>query len=183
MFERQAATARGEGAGAGAAASAGAAAGAEPGAEAKPANRRRRMLLIAGAVLALAGIGFAGYAWYQGWFGGQSEQPAATAAAGASSYVDVPAMIVNLRSSDGRARLLKLHFMLVPADPARAEAVKARLPVYLDALQPFLRELRPEDLNGSAAVFRIKEEMMARANDSLGSGAVKDVLIQDLIEQ
>ena len=53
----------------------------------------------------------------------------------------------------------------------------------LDAYQPFLRELRPEDLAGSAAIFRIKEAMLARANDVLGPDMVKDILIQDLIQQ
>lgn len=53
----------------------------------------------------------------------------------------------------------------------------------LDSFQPFLRELRPEDLSGSAAVFRIKEEMMVRATATLGAGQVKDILIQDLVQQ
>ena len=159
-------------------------AAADPAGGGKP-RRRRWLIIVGGAVLALAACGLAGFAWYEGWFqglsGGQHEQ--AAPATSATAYVDVPAMVVNLRSSDGRARLLKLHFMLVASDPGRSDAIKAKLPLYLDALQPFLRELRPEDLDGSAAVFRLKEEMMARANDSLGAGAVRDVLIQDLIEQ
>ena len=61
--------------------------------------------------------------------------------------------------------------------------MRQKLPVILDALQPFLRELRPDDLNGSAAVFRVKEEMMSRATNVLGVGVVRDVLIQDLVQQ
>ena len=101
----------------------------------------------------------------------------------AAEFVDVPPMVVNLRSADGGARVIKLHFMLVPASADKAEAIKAKLPLILDAYQPFLRELRPEDLAGSAAVFRIKEEMLVRAGDVMGKGQVKDVLIQDLIQQ
>ena len=52
-----------------------------------------------------------------------------------------------------------------------------------DAIQPFLRELRPEDLAGSAAVFRIKEQILLRAADALGPDQIKDVLIEDLIQQ
>lgn len=102
---------------------------------------------------------------------------------GEAEFVDVPPMVVNLRSADGAARFIKLHFMLVPASADKAEAIKAKLPLILDAYQPFLRELRPEDLAGSAAVFRTKEEMLVRANDAIGKGKVKDVLIQDLIQQ
>ncbi|OWK28328.1 flagellar basal body-associated FliL family protein [Sphingomonas mucosissima] len=101
----------------------------------------------------------------------------------AAEFVDVPPMVVNLRSADGGARFIKLHFMLVPASADEAEGIKAKLPLILDAYQPFLRELRPEDLAGSAAVFRIKEEMLVRAGDVMGKGQVKDVLIQDLIQQ
>ena len=75
---------------------------------------------------------------------------------------------------------------LAPAADAQADAisrVKQDLPLILDAYQPFLRELRPEDLAGSAAVFRIKEEMLVRASQVAGAGTAKDILIQDLVQQ
>lgn len=97
--------------------------------------------------------------------------------------VDVPPMIVNLRTADGEGRYLKLHFMLEARTAAKADKLKAQLPAIIDAYQPFLRELRPEDVSGSAAVFRIKEEMLARATDVAGRGVVRDVLIQDLVQQ
>ncbi|WP_156404949.1 flagellar basal body-associated protein FliL [Sphingomonas sp. Root241] len=99
------------------------------------------------------------------------------------AIVDVPAMVVNLRSPDGASRFLKLHFMIVPGAKGTPEGIKEKLPLILDAYQPFLRELRPEDLAGSAAVFRIKEEMLVRATDVAGAGVIKDILIQDLVQQ
>ncbi|HWW65148.1 MAG TPA: flagellar basal body-associated FliL family protein [Sphingomonadaceae bacterium] len=143
------------------------------------AARKRRTLIAAVALLLLIAVAGAAYAL----FGSRPAETAAGSGASAQTYVDVPPMIVNLRSSDGRARFLKLHFMLVAADAGKSEGIKAKLPAYLDALQPFLRELRPEDLSGSAAVFRIKEEMLVRAGDALGKNMVRDVLIQDLIQQ
>ena len=73
--------------------------------------------------------------------------------------------------------------MLVPGAKSSVEKLKDSLPVLLDAYQPFLRELRPEDLSGSAAVFRIKEELLIRSRDTLGDGQVKEILVQDLIQQ
>lgn len=152
----------------------------------EPKKPGKKMLVIGGAaVLALLAGG--GGAW---WFmsggdsGGEHEAVAEGAAEGGdkSSYIEVPAMIVNLRGGDSQARFLKLRFIIVAAN-GKADKVKDKLPVVLDALQPFLRELRPDDLNGSAAVFRIKEEMMTRATQALGAGMVKDVLIQDLVQQ
>ena len=57
-----------------------------------------------------------------------------------------------------------------------------RLPLVIDRFQPFLRELRPDDLSGSAASCRVKEELLVRSNQALGDGSVRDVLIQDLIQ-
>lgn len=149
-----------------------------------PASRKRKrkwLIAAVAGVIALAAAGGGAYAWFER---GAIAAPAVVGGdTSAKAYVDVPVMVVNLRSNDGRARLLKLHIMLVAVDAGHSEAVKAKLPLYLDTLQPFLRELRPEDLNGSAAVFRMKEEMMARANDALGTGMVSDVLIQDLVQQ
>lgn len=97
--------------------------------------------------------------------------------------VDVPVMIVNLRTATGDARYLKLHFMIEARSAAKVEPLKGKLPAIIDSYQPFLRELRPEDLSGSGAVFRIKEEMLARATAAVGTGMVKDILIQDLVQQ
>ncbi|RJF86187.1 flagellar basal body-associated FliL family protein [Sphingomonas cavernae] len=149
-------------------------------AEEGPAPNRRKMIIVAaiGAVVLLGGAG-AGFAL----MGGDEGEKPAGAGVQSASYVEVPPLIVNLRSSDGQARFLKLRFIVVATDPGKSEEIKEKLPVILDALQPFLRELRPEDLNGSAAVFRVKEEMMARATEVLGGGVVRDVLIQDLVQQ
>ncbi|MBR0550924.1 flagellar basal body-associated FliL family protein [Sphingomonadaceae bacterium LXI357] len=102
---------------------------------------------------------------------------------GEASFVDVPPMVVNLRTSDGQARFLKLHFLIVPSNADKKAEIEEKMPLIIDRYQPFLRELRPEDLAGSAAVYRIKEELILRAGEIVGTGGVSDVLIQDLIQQ
>jgi len=113
----------------------------------------------------------------------EEEDSAGEGADGELPLVDVPPMVVNMRSPDGNNRYLKLRFMLEAKSAEKVEQVKSRLPAIIDAYQPFLRELRPEDVSGSAAVFRIKEEMLIRANQVAGKNMVRDVLIQDLIQQ
>lgn len=100
-----------------------------------------------------------------------------------ASFVDVPPMVVNLRTSDGQARFLKIHFLIMAADADMKTRIDQKMPLIIDSYQPFLRELRPDDLSGSAAVYRIKEELILRAGEIVGPGAVSDVLIQDLIQQ
>jgi flagellar FliL protein len=147
-------------------------------------NGKKLVVVAGGAALLLAAAG--GGAWWMLRDGGNEEpvaQPAVSVNVDSSSYIEVPPVTVNLRSADGQARFLKLRFILVAAKASNVDRIKDHLPVVMDALQPFLRELRPDDLNGSAAVFRIKEEMISRATQALGAGMVRDVLIQDLVQQ
>lgn len=102
---------------------------------------------------------------------------------GAAVPLDVPPILVNLHSPDGAAHFLKLHVMLVAGPKSNFDELKKKLPILMDAYQPFLRELRPEDLSGSASVYRIKEELMLRSARAIGDDQVQDVLIQDLIQQ
>lgn len=151
----------------------------------KPKNRMKLLIAGGSAALLLLAAASGGAWWMLRDKGGEHEPVAAAASAetDSASYIEAPTLTVNLRSGDGQARFLKLRFILVATHASKVDSIKERLPVVLDALQPFLRELRPEDLAGSAAVFRIKEEMMSRTTQALGAGTVKDVLIQDLVQQ
>jgi flagellar FliL protein len=151
----------------------------EKGAEIAPAPppKRKKLLLIAVAALLLPGGG-GGTAWYV--LAAPSDDKVAVEAP-PEVFVDVPPIQVALRTSDGGSRMLKVHVMLVPGT-LTPEEVTARLPLVIDRVQPFLRELRPEDLSGSAVTFRVKEELLIRSNQALGAGAVRDVLIQDLMQ-
>jgi len=151
-----------------------------------PRSSKRLLIIVGGVILLLLIAGAAAFVLLRP----AGDASAAGAEAKAEShdeegatYVDAPAMVVNLRGADGAARFLKIRFTFVPASAAKGEEIKAKLPLIIDAFQPFLRELRPEDLAGSAAVFRIKEEMLVRATGAMGPGVVKDILIQDLIQQ
>ncbi|EIZ78737.1 flagellar basal body-associated protein FliL [Novosphingobium sp. Rr 2-17] len=161
------------------------------GSETPPAQKAprfsKRVLIIVGGVVALLLI-ISGAAFFLLRPAGGEAEPAAEAKSEGhdeeeATYIDAPAMVVNLRAADGTARFLKIRFTFVPVSAAKGELIKAKLPLIVDAFQPFLRELRPEDLAGSAAVFRIKEEMLVRATGAMGPDVVKDILIQDLIQQ
>lgn len=143
--------------------------------------KKKRLLMIGGAaLLALAGAGGGGW-WFLSAPAAHQEAEAAPPV-DAQSLVDVPELSANLRTADGGTKMLRVHLMLVPGEGEK-EAIEARLPLVIDSYQPFLRELRPEDVAGSAATFRLKEEMLIRSNAVLGDGAVRDVLIQDLVQQ
>ncbi len=105
------------------------------------------------------------------------ENPQAVEAA----YVKLPDMFVNLSSSAGRARFLKLGVTLEVKGEERAASIKKRMPRIIDSFQVYLRELRIEDLNGSAGTFMLKEELLRRVNTELAPDRVEDVLFEEMM--
>lgn len=98
-------------------------------------------------------------------------------------YLDVPEMLVSLRSSGRKQQILKLRISLELAGPEDQAAIEAFMPKIVDNFQVFLRELRVEELEGSQGLYRIKEEMLARVNQSAHPVKIKDVLIGDMLIQ
>jgi len=57
------------------------------------------------------------------------------------------------------------------------------MPRIVDQFQSYLRELRVDDLRGSAGVMRLKEELLRRINVAAAPYPVKDVLLKEMIVQ
>ena len=65
----------------------------------------------------------------------------------------------------------------------QVEAIKPSLPRVTDLFQTYLRELRPSDLNGSAGLFRLKEELTKRVNAAVSPSQVSAVLFKEVLVQ
>jgi flagellar protein FliL len=63
---------------------------------------------------------------------------------------------------------------------ARLQAVMPRV---IDNFQVYLRELRVEDLRGSAGVYRLREELLVRVNSAAAPVKVRDVLFKEMLVQ
>ena len=57
------------------------------------------------------------------------------------------------------------------------------MPRVVDQFQGYLRELRVDDLHGSAGVVRLKEELLRRINVAAAPFPVRDVLLKEMIIQ
>ena len=57
------------------------------------------------------------------------------------------------------------------------------LPRIIDRFQVYLRELRAEDISGSAGVYRLKEELLGRVNKAIEPAKVSDVLFREMLVQ
>ncbi len=153
-----------------------------PPAPRKGAGRRRLILLAVPVVVAGAGAGL----WFSGvlprLLGRSAPKPGAGKPA-APIFVDLPEMIANLNSNPRRPSYVKLLARLEVAKPEDAAIVRAAMQRLQDLFQTYLREMRPEELRGSAGIYRLREELIARADLVAAPARVTDVLFIQILVQ
>ena len=99
------------------------------------------------------------------------------------AFSDMQDILVNIQSSDGTPAYLKLGVSLELEDDAQKTAIQPLMPRITDQFQAYLRELRLDDLKGSAGVLRLKEELLRRVNVAAAPYKVRDVLLKEMIVQ
>lgn len=92
-------------------------------------------------------------------------------------------LVVNLNSGDGQMKFLQLGVQLELAKSSDVDKVKAVMPRVIDQFQTYLRELRVKDLRGSAGIYRLQMELLARVNQAAAPVQVKDVLFEKILIQ
>ncbi|WP_298127015.1 flagellar basal body-associated FliL family protein [Brevundimonas sp.] len=97
------------------------------------------------------------------------------------TFLTLPDLVVNVQAADGRPTHLKLKLTLEMSDSHQAEVLQGQMPRLQDMLQSFLRELRPEELQGSAASFQLRAELARRVNLILAPGKIDAVLIEEML--
>ncbi|MBK1660552.1 flagellar basal body-associated FliL family protein [Paracraurococcus ruber] len=170
--------------------------------EAKPKGGKGKLLLLAVPVL-LAAIG-AGL-WFTGILpkllgkghdtyaeAAAKEGDAAQAAANGAPapaparppvFFDMPEIVANLNTPGRRASFIRLRSKLELSKPEDTAAVQAAMPRLLDLYTTYLREMRPEELRGSAGTQRLREELIARATLAAAPARVTDVLFTEILLQ
>lgn len=137
-------------------------------------------LLIMGGVVAGA--------YYMGFLGGPEAAEEGMAAVEeehvrTAIFVDVPDILVNLNTDGKRTSFLKLKVALELAEEGDTPALEQRMPRIVDNFQVYLRELRAEDLRGSAGLYRLREDLLARAKVAAQPARVTDVLFKEMLVQ
>jgi flagellar protein FliL len=158
------------------------------GEEGKAAPKRKLplklILMTVGGLVGLGAIGGGGYFFFAG---GHEKAEAAAPAAGPQIkpvvFLDMPDVLVNLSSTGGseRTQYLKVKVTLeLPNEAMSAQIQPVRL---MDAFQTYLRELRPSDLDGSAGLYRLKEELTRRVNAAIAPSRINAVLFKEIVVQ
>ena len=157
--------------------------GAAEATEAPAPKGKLKMILAVVAVLAIAGGG-ATWFFFLRHHDKEAHAEAVAPPPKPPAYVEVPDMLVNLIGLPGeRVQYLKAKIVLEVKEEKQAEAIKPSLPRVTDIFQTYLRELRPSDLNGSAGLFRLKEDLTRRVNAAVAPNHVSAVLFKEVVIQ
>jgi flagellar FliL protein len=155
----------------------------EGGAEgAAPAKKKLPIMLIAmvAAGVVLLGGGAAAYFFLFSAPATTSEHPVI-----AETFTfNLPPMTVNLNTDDGSApAFMKLTVALEVASEEVMNEIQPRMAKVVDAFQVYLRELRKSDLEGSAGIYRLKEELRRRVNIAIFPAQVDSILFKEILVQ
>jgi flagellar protein FliL len=139
------------------------------------------MIIAAAGLLVLGGGGTAGYIFF---FKGSSHEQAAKTDAKPVTFVDLPDVLVNLSNAGtDRTQYLKVKIVLELPDAKLVGEIQPLMPRVMDAFQTYLRELRPTDLDGSAGLYRLKEELTRRVNAAVAPNRITAVLFKEIVVQ
>jgi flagellar FliL protein len=161
------------------------------GAEAPPSKKwsgKRIILFIVLPLLVVLGGGGTAGAYFMGFLGGgdkaaeeqakKDAEPVRTAI-----FFDIPDLLVNLNTAGKRTSFLKLKVALELGKQEDLKTMEQVLPRVVDNFQVYLRELRAEDLRGSAGLYRLREDLLMRAQTAAQPAEVKDVLFKEMLIQ
>jgi flagellar FliL protein len=140
-----------------------------------------KMIIIAAVgLLVLGGGGAASFMYFRH----SSHAAPEKAAAKPAIFVDLPDVLVNLSNAGSdRTQYLKVKIVLEVPDAHVVDQIKPLMPRVMDAFQTYLRELRPTDLDGSAGLYRLKEELTRRVNAAVSPNHITAVLFKEIVVQ
>ena len=155
----------------------------------KGGGGKKKLFIIVGLVLLLV-VGGAAAAYFTGlmqplidMIGGGEQQVEGDAVAQDAVFYDLPELLVNLSTAGRKSTFLKLKISLELVRPEDVPKVESVMPKIIDNFQAYLRELRVEDLKGSAGMYRLREELLKRVSAAIAPIKVNDVLFKEMLVQ
>jgi flagellar FliL protein len=143
-------------------------------------SKKKLLIIVAAALLVLgAGGGFGAYMFLGGAAPADGE-PAVVVDTTPPVFFDMPEIVIRL--DGGQGQYLKLATVLDLAPEHTPDQMKAVEPRLLDMMQTYLIELKPDDIKGTAGMYRVRQELLRRVNDVV-PGSTKDILFKTIILQ
>ena len=160
--------------------------GEQPAAPKKRFGKKFLLMAGGGGLVLLLAVGAGGYFFFSGSSSSTTKManaPTVPLIAPQIVYYDMPDIVVNIQSADGSPAYLKLSVSLELDNAEEKPGIQTLMPRVVDQFQGYLRELRIDDLHGSAGVVRLKEELLRRINVAAAPFPVRDVLLKEMIVQ
>ncbi|MCW5698376.1 MAG: flagellar basal body-associated FliL family protein [Rhodospirillales bacterium] len=158
--------------------------------EAAPRKGKKKLIIIGAAIAILAGGGAGAF------FTGLADPVVALVAGGAEHseeaggheaaakadpiFYELPEFVVNLNTTGRRPTYLKIRTNLEIQSRDDILRIEEQLPRITDSFQVYLRELRLEDIKGSAGMYRLREELLRRVSIAVAPVQVNDVLFVEM---
>ena len=155
----------------------------------------KKLIILIGVVL-LLGLGGAGAAYFTGLMQPlidlvigtdtpkKPDEPKASKDAKDVVFYELPELLVNLSAAGGRRpSFLKMRVSLELEKADDIKKIEGVMPRIMDNFQVYLRELRVEDLKGSAGIYRLREELLTRVSAAAAPAKVRDVLFKEMLIQ
>jgi len=98
-------------------------------------------------------------------------------------FYDLQEVLVNLNTGGRKSTFLKIRISLELEKESDIPLIKALMPRVIDNFQVYLREIRMEDLQGSAGIYRLREELLRRISAASAPSKIKDVLFKEMLVQ
>ena len=151
-------------------------------------SKKLIIIIIVAVLLLLIGGGAAAY--FMGVFDTSPQETevepsedSKKAAEDLAFFHDLPDITVNLNAKGRKRSVMKLKISLEVGSPDEIPKLQALMPRVIDNFQVYLRELRLDDLKGSAGMYRLREELMMRVNAAISPAKVKAVLFKEMLVQ
>ncbi len=164
------------------------------GGEPAPEKSGKKKLLIIVALLLLLIVGGLAAAYFTGLMdpviamitggkGGKEGGQEKESEPGQAVFYDLQEMLVNLNTGGRKSSFLKIRVSLELENQADIPRIERVMPRIVDNFQTYLRELRIDDLKGSAGMYRLREELLLRVSAAAAPAKIKDVLFKEMLVQ
>jgi flagellar FliL protein len=98
-------------------------------------------------------------------------------------YRDMDEILVNLNTENRSVSFMKLKVTLEIEGKGNLDVVNQMMPRITDVFQVYLREMRPQDLQGSVGLYRLREELLLRVNKIIYPAKINDILFNEVLVQ
>lgn len=151
----------------------------------KKSKRLKLLLMIGAAGLLLLAIGLGVFfsGMLDSFLGLEEEVVDEDTVVQGQVFYKLEEITLNLNAKGKKSRFLKVGLTVVllnESDVPRLEALQPRITDYVSA---YLRELRPEEMTGSANFYRIRENILKRVRIAVVPVQVTNVLFDSFLVQ